>query len=71
MSESDCNLRYFDGESWVIVEDDDDLQLAFAIALSDTNKLTFSIKPSAEAPPALAPTAPSTNADDDEEMKEE
>lgn len=51
-------LRYFDGENWVIVEDDDDLKLAFAIAMSSTKKLTFSIKPVASS-------------DGDEEMKQE
>ena len=28
ISEDDVKLRYFDGENWVIVEDDQDLQLA-------------------------------------------
>lgn len=49
VSETDCALRYYDGDNWVIVEDDEDLQLAFAIALSDTKKLLFSIKPASAA----------------------
>ena len=46
-----CPLRYYDGESWVIVEDDDDLKLAFAIAMSDTKKLTFTVKPAGQPAP--------------------
>ena len=34
-------LKYYDGDSWVIVEDDQDLELAFAIATSNDSKLTF------------------------------
>ena len=46
VSEEDCQLRYHDGDNWVIVEDTQDLELAFAIGLSTSNKLIFSIKPS-------------------------
>ena len=45
------HLRYHDGDSWIIVEDGDDLELAFAIAQSNTMKLIFQIKSTgAEAP---------------------
>lgn len=65
---TNCPLRYFDGESWVIVEDDDDLKLAFAIAMSDTKKLTLAIKPVDQV--ASVPKE-STVSDNDEEMKQE
>ena len=47
--EEDCQLRYHDGDNWIIVEDTQDLELAFAIATSSTNKLIFCIKPSNSA----------------------
>lgn len=44
-------LKYYDGDSWVIVEDDQDLELAFAIATSNDSKLMFTCKaPAASAP---------------------
>ena len=69
ISESDVSLRYHDGDSWVIVEDNDDLELAFAIALSNSSKLTFSIKPTQVASSEVSAFAAAANAD--EEMKEE
>ena len=45
ISENDCQLRYHDGDNWIIVEDDQDLELAFAIATSSTMKLIFTVKP--------------------------
>lgn len=63
---SDVRLRYYDGDAWVIVEDNDDLDLAFAIAMSDGKKISFSIKPTS------APVASSVEPKmEDEEMKEE
>ena len=57
-------MKYYDGESWVIVEDNDDLELAFAIAQSGNMKLTFSIKhPDCASAPHVEKS--------DEEMKEE
>ena len=44
LSEAECQLKYFDGDSMVVVEDNDDLDLAFAIAQTSDNKLTFTIK---------------------------
>jgi len=44
LSEEGCQLKYYDGESFVIVEDNDDLELAFAIAQTSSMKLTFTIK---------------------------
>ena len=32
LSEAECQIKYFDGDSMVVVEDNDDLDLAFAIA---------------------------------------
>ena len=69
ISESEVSLRYYDGDSWVIVEDNDDLELAYAIALSNTSKLTFSIKPPQVANAEVSSFAAAANAD--EEMKEE
>ena len=40
------NLRYHDGDNWVVVEDDDDVQLAFSLALSSNGKVIFTIKSS-------------------------
>ena len=67
VSGSECSLRYYDGDNWVIVEDNDDLQLAYAIALSDSKKVTFSVKP-INAPGMSSLTAV---VNDDEEMKHE
>ena len=75
--DSDCQLRYYDGDSWVICEDDDDLQLAVAIAMSDKGKLTFTIKPSVQAPvpaPISAPVSSMASAacgNDDDSMQDE
>ena len=33
------NLRYHDGDNWVVVEDDDDVQLAFTLARSSNGKV--------------------------------
>lgn len=67
--EEDCQLRYYDGDNWVIVEDNQDLELAFAIATSSTSKLIFTIKPSniAQSQVSTAATVPA----DDEEMKDD
>ena len=76
--EEECLLRYHDGDNWVIVEDESDLELAFAIATSTTSKLIFSIKPA--SPPAsslgFAQSQVSTSATvqatvADEEMRDE
>lgn len=60
-----CPLRYFDGDNWVIVEDDDDLKLAFALAMSDSKKITFSVKP------VNSPVSKEIHSAEDEEMKQE
>ena len=64
VNENECQLRYHDGDNWVIVEDDQDLELAFAIATSTNMKLTFNIKPVSvsQVQPAQV---------EDEEMKDE
>ena len=75
--EEDCMLRYHDGDNWVIVEDDQDLELAFAIATSCSNKLIFSIKPASSSlgftqsmvSTSAATATQATGAD--EEMKDE
>ena len=36
-------MRYNDGENWVIVEDEQDLELAYACASRSDNKITFTI----------------------------
>ena len=46
----EINLRYHDGDNWVVVEDDDDVQLAFTLARSNNGKVIFAIKTSAAAP---------------------
>ena len=38
-----CQMRYNDGENWVIVEDEQDLELAYACASRSDNKITFTI----------------------------
>ena len=38
-----CHMRYNDGENWVIVEDEQDLELAYAVASRSDNKITFTI----------------------------
>ena len=43
------NLRYHDGDNWVVVEDNDDVELAFTLARSSNGKVIFSIKSSAAA----------------------
>jgi len=43
---NEINLRYHDGDNWVVVEDDDDVQLAFSLALSSNGKVIFTIKSS-------------------------
>ena len=68
LSEADCQLRYHDGDNWVIVEDNQDLELAFAIATSSTMKLIFSIKP---AGVSASQVSTSATVPADEEMKEE
>ena len=40
----EINLRYHDGDNWVVVEDDDDVQLAFTLARSSNGKVIFTIK---------------------------
>ena len=76
---NDINLRYHDGDNWVVVEDDDDVQLAFTLARSSNGKVLFTIKSSdaASAPEisAFANTATTTattinTMEVDEEMKE-
>ena len=37
-------MKYYDGESWVTVEDNNDLELAFTYAQGSNKKLTFNIK---------------------------
>ena len=65
------HLRYHDGDSWIIVEDGDDLELAFAIAQSNTMKLIFQIKSTgAEAPVSSEAQSQSPLMQDDEEMKD-
>ena len=49
ISEDEVKLRYFDGDSWVIVEDDQDLELAFTIARSGTKKILLCINRNASA----------------------
>lgn len=68
----EINLRYHDGDNWVVVEDDDDVQLAFTLARSSNGKVIFNIKSSAAAPEisAFASTATTMNNVADEEMKE-
>lgn len=68
ISEADCQLRYHDGDNWIIVEDDQDLELAFAIATSSTMKLIFTIKPD-KVRQSQVSTAASVAVD--EEMKDE
>merc|ERR1719242_2421107 len=63
LSEEGCQLRYHDGDNWVIVEDDQDLELAFAIATSTNMKLQFNVRPAGKPQRAAQ--------EDDEEMKEE
>jgi hypothetical protein len=65
------NLRYHDGDNWVVVEDDDDVQLAFTLARSSNGKVIFSIKSSAaaSAPEISAFATTATTMDVDEEMK--
>jgi hypothetical protein len=67
----EINLRYHDGDNWVVVEDNDDVQLAFTLARSSNGKVIFTIKASAAAPEisAFASTATTMN-NMDEEMKE-
>ena len=75
--EEECLLRYHDGDNWVIVEDESDLELAFAIATSTTSKLIFSIKPASPASSlGFAQSQVSTSATvqatvADEEMRDE
>ena len=38
-----CQMCYYDGESWVIVEEENDLQLAYAFAARSENSIIFSI----------------------------
>ena len=38
-----CQMRYNDGENWVIVEDEQDLELAYACASRSDNKITFTV----------------------------
>lgn len=68
ISEADCHLRYHDGENWIIVEDDQDLELAFAIATSNTSKLMFTIKPESSTASQVSTSATVAT---DEEMKDE
>merc|ERR1712061_792286 len=65
------NLRYHDGDNWVVVEDDDDVQLAFTLARSSNGKVIFAIKSSAaaSAPEISAFATTATTMDVDEEMK--
>ena len=71
ISEDECQLRYHDGDNWVIVEDDQDLELAYTIATSSM-KLIFTIKPnkvrqSQDSTSAFVAVAVAI----DEEMKDE
>lgn len=47
ISEEGCKLRYSDGDSWVIIEDDQDLQFAITSAAA-TKKLAIKIRTAAQ-----------------------
>ncbi len=71
LSEEGCKLKYNDGESFVVVEDDDDLEMAYAIAQSGSMKLMFLIKHPDASAPADIDMADANKSSGDEEMKEE
>merc|ERR1712110_1146690 len=66
----EINLRYHDGDNWVVVEDDDDVQLAFTLARSNNGKVIFAIKTSAAAPEISAFATTAASMEVDEEVKE-
>ena len=68
----EINLRYHDGDNWVVVEDDDDVQLAFTLARSSNGKVIFTIKSTkavASAPEISAFATTATTMEVDEEVQ--
>ena len=44
ISPEEIKLKYHDGDNWVVVEDDNDVQMAFSIANNTNVKLIFAIR---------------------------
>ena len=44
ISPAEIKLKYHDGDNWVVVEDDNDVQMAFALANRNNVKLIFAIR---------------------------
>ena len=44
ISPEEIKLKYHDGDNWVVVEDENDVQMAFAMANRNNAKLIFAIR---------------------------